>query len=67
MLELRTSCEYCNRPLPPDSPDAWIRSYECTFCGHHLTNTAGAAISPPRKTEKLGPEHSFADTYYARS
>ena len=32
MLELRPSCEHCNRPLPPDSPEARICSYECTFC-----------------------------------
>jgi hypothetical protein len=32
MLELRPSCENCNRPLPPNSFDARICSYECTFC-----------------------------------
>jgi hypothetical protein len=32
MLELRPSCENCNKLLPPDSPDARICSYECTFC-----------------------------------
>ena len=32
MLELRPTCENCNRALPPDSPDARICSYECTFC-----------------------------------
>ena len=32
MLELRPSCEHCNRALPPESPDARICSYECTFC-----------------------------------
>jgi len=32
MLELRPTCEHCNRPLPPDAPDARICSYECTFC-----------------------------------
>ena len=32
MLELRPSCEHCNRRLPPDSLDACICSYECTFC-----------------------------------
>ena len=32
MLELRPTCEHCNRALPPDSPDARICSYECTFC-----------------------------------
>ena len=32
MLELRPSCECCDRALPPDSPDARICTYECTFC-----------------------------------
>jgi hypothetical protein len=32
MLELRPTCEHCNTPLPPDSLDARICSYECTFC-----------------------------------
>lgn len=33
MLELRPACEHCNRKLPPESAEAWICSYECTFCG----------------------------------
>ena len=32
MLELRPGCERCDRNLPPDSPDARICSFECTFC-----------------------------------
>ncbi len=32
MLELRPAWENCNMPLPPDSRDARICSYECTFC-----------------------------------
>ncbi len=32
MLELRSTCENCNKPLPPDSREARICSYECTFC-----------------------------------
>ena len=32
MLELRPSCENCNKPLPPKSTEAMICSYECTFC-----------------------------------
>ena len=32
MLELRPTCENCNKPLAPNSPDARICSYECTFC-----------------------------------
>ena len=32
MLELRPTCEHCNKALPPDSTEACICSYECTFC-----------------------------------
>jgi hypothetical protein len=32
MLELRPSCECCDRDLPPGSADAQMCSYECTFC-----------------------------------
>ena len=32
MLELRPTCENCNTALPPESTQARICSYECTFC-----------------------------------
>ena len=32
MLELRPSCEHCNKVLPADSSEAMICSFECTFC-----------------------------------
>src|SRR5215467_4611383 len=32
MLELRPTCENCNVPLPPDSTEAMICTFECTFC-----------------------------------
>ena len=32
MLELRPSCEHCNKLLPPSATDAMICTYECTFC-----------------------------------
>jgi hypothetical protein len=38
MLELRPTCEHCNRPLPPESAEAWICSFECTFCGDCVEN-----------------------------
>ncbi|MDR3412007.1 MAG: DUF1272 domain-containing protein [Formivibrio sp.] len=34
MLELRPTCEHCNKALPPDSTEARICSYECTFCAN---------------------------------
>ena len=32
MLQLRPNCECCDRDLPPDSKDARICTFECTFC-----------------------------------
>jgi hypothetical protein len=32
MLALRPNCECCDRDLPPQSAEARICSYECTFC-----------------------------------
>jgi hypothetical protein len=64
MLELRPSCECCDRDLPPDSPDARICTYECTFCaecvqerlGNVCPNCGGGfekrPIRPPRMLAK---------------
>ena len=38
MLELRPTCEHCNKALAPDSIDARICSYECTFCADCVEN-----------------------------
>ena len=32
MLEMRPNCECCNKDLPPDSNEAMICTFECTFC-----------------------------------
>ena len=32
MLELRPGCECCDRDLPPESGEALICTFECTFC-----------------------------------
>lgn len=32
MLALRPNCECCGRDLPPESRDALICSFECTWC-----------------------------------
>jgi uncharacterized protein len=32
VLELRPNCERCDADLPPDSAEARICTYECTFC-----------------------------------
>ncbi|WP_104735439.1 DUF1272 domain-containing protein [Hanstruepera ponticola] len=32
MLEIRPTCEHCNKSLPFDSQEAMICTFECTFC-----------------------------------
>jgi len=32
MLEIRPNCECCDQDLPPESTEAMICTYECTFC-----------------------------------
>ena len=41
MLELRPACEHCAKPLPPDSLEARICSYECTFCAECVDTVLG--------------------------
>lgn len=41
MLELRPNCECCDRDLPPDSAEARICSFECTFCASCAENVLG--------------------------
>ena len=41
MLELRPNCECCDRNLPPESVDAMICTFECTFCVDCVGNVLG--------------------------
>ena len=55
MLGLKPSCENCDRDLPPDSAEACICSYECTFCrtcvdrvlGNVCPNCGGGFVDRP--------------------
>src|SRR5262249_48386967 len=41
MLELRPTCEHCNKALPPNALEARICSYECTFCATCVETVLG--------------------------
>jgi hypothetical protein len=41
MLELRPTCEQCDKALPPASTEARICSFECTFCAHCVDSLLG--------------------------
>jgi len=55
MLEIRPTCEHCNKTLPPDSLEARICTYECTFCvtcvdsvlGNVCPNCGGGFVPRP--------------------
>lgn len=57
MLELRPGCERCDKDLPPDSTEARICSFECTFCaacadqalGGICPNCGGELLPRPRR------------------
>ena len=38
MLELRPTCENCNKALPPHSTEAMICTFEYTFCADCVEN-----------------------------
>jgi uncharacterized protein len=44
-LEMRGSCERCDKSLPPTSTEARICSYECTFCAE-CTDTELKGVCP---------------------
>ena len=55
-LELRPNCEHCNKNLPPHALDAWICSFECTFCSscaveldHRCPNCGGELVRRPAR------------------
>ena len=57
MLELRPGCECCDRDLPPDSAEARVCSFECTFCRScaetvlhgRCPNCGGELVPRPRR------------------
>lgn len=62
MLELRPNCECCDRDLQPDSAEAMICTFECTFCadcvqtvlGGRCPNCGGGFVQRPvRPADKL--------------
>ncbi len=38
MLVLKPSCENCNKLLPPESTEAMICTFECSFCKDCVDN-----------------------------
>ncbi len=43
MLLLKPKCECCDKDLPPDSSEAMICTFECTFCADCVEEQLGGA------------------------
>lgn len=73
MLELRPTCENCNKPLPPNSGDALICSFECTFCRdcvdkvlHNVCPNCGGGFAPrPVRPANNWNDENFLGKYPA--
>jgi len=58
-LEMRGTCEKCGKLLAVDTAEAYICSYECTWCGpcadamsHVCPNCGGELLRRPRRAKK---------------
>jgi uncharacterized protein len=56
-LQMKDRCERCEAALPIDTDEAFICSYECTFCracgramDHVCPNCGGELVPRPRRT-----------------
>ncbi len=61
MLDIRPTCEHCNKSLPFDSQEAMICTFECTYCKncvetvlqHVCPNCGGGFEKRPIRPENL--------------
>ncbi|MBK7547595.1 MAG: DUF1272 domain-containing protein [Rhodoferax sp.] len=73
MLQLRPNCECCNVDLPPQSTEARICSFECTFCAScaegvlagKCPNCGGEFVPRPRRpAQKLAANPASTERIY---
>lgn len=68
MLEIRPSCEHCDKDLPYDSREAYICTFECTFCkdcvenilNHTCPNCGGNFQQRPIRPKALHKKHPIS-------
>lgn len=73
MLELRPTCEHCNVALPPNSTEAMICTFECTFCrscvetvlGNVCPNCGGGFAPRPIRPSKNWKGDNYLGKYPA--
>jgi hypothetical protein len=74
-LELRPNCERCDRDLGPGAEDAFICSFECTFCRQCAEsvlrkvcpNCGGELVRRPTRPEALLPKYPASTTRVRKS
>jgi len=73
MLLLKPNCECCNKDLPPESTEARICSFECTFCASCVDtilngkcpNCGGEFVPRPRRpANKLNKYPASSERIY---
>lgn len=70
MLEIRPTCENCNKKLPFHAEDAMICTFECTFCCdcvenilHHVCpNCGGNFVDRPIRPKNLLKKYPVSET-----
>jgi|SRR5215203_4061491 len=75
MLELRPICEHCERALPPESTEARICSFECTFCracvenllANVCPNCGGGFVPRPIRPRTNWNDDNFLGKYPPRT
>jgi hypothetical protein len=74
-LALRPTCEHCNKALPPDSLEARICSFECTFCatcvdeviGNVCPNCGGGFAPRPVRPSRNWRNANYLGAFPARA
>jgi hypothetical protein len=74
-LALRPICENCGKALPPDSQEARICSFECTFCatcveevlGNVCPNCGGGFAPRPIRPARNWKNGNYLAAYPART
>lgn len=65
MLQMRPNCESCDTDLGHDSENAFICSFECTFCRHCAEakfdcvcpNCGGRLVARPARSDELAARY----------
>jgi hypothetical protein len=74
MLALKPNCECCDRDLPPESADARICTFECTFCSDFAEgvlkgvcpNCGGNFVQRPIRPAAMLAKHPPSDVRVRR-